>query len=1196
MIIQGLRELFDGLAKHPSLQSVLAALRKPGPIQLHLSGLSPTAQALYTALLYKWADRPILFLTANNSSAESFAESIGAFFELLDFPGHRGGPFVLPAHDVTPYDGLSPHGDILEKRGIGLWRLAEGEASVVVAPVASALLRVAPRNLLQNLAWRIEVGDEFFQEDLLEGLTSVGYRRHEPVDLVGQFSVRGGILDVFSPEAASPVRIELFGDQVESIREFDPETQKSLRSVDQANLLPLSEYAVPRGRREASAISQGGGNGAAPTAAAEEVPILAQGWEFSPEIAAQRTADLLDLFEDAIVVWSEPTGLGEQAEQWWGNLEAAHERSESGSPPPASFYLRWPEFLGLADRTQQVYLEQLGLTPAEERLEIRTQRTPRFQGNIAHCVRELQGQVKSGYRALVVASSLGDVERLAEIFGEFGISYQLGLKDPSKASSPYLEEKAYLAGPVTSTVLVQGAIREGAVFPDSRTILYGSEDLFTASELVARPEKRKSVVSTFLSDLQDLKDGDFVVHAEHGIGRYLGLRQIERVGRQEDLMLIEYADRAKLYVPLTRLDLVQKYHGAGGPPPQLDRLGGQTWQRTKSRVKARLVDMADELIKLYAARKMADGFAFSPDGNWQREFEDAFAYTETPDQLQTIADIKRDMESPQTMDRLVCGDVGFGKTEVAMRAVFKALADDKQVAVLAPTTVLAFQHYETFRQRFASFPIEVEMLTRFRTAAEVKQVLERLAAGKVDVVIGTHRLLSNDVVFHDLGLLVVDEEQRFGVRHKERIKQLRKNVDVVTLTATPIPRTLHMSLVGLRDISIIQTPPKDRLSIHTVVAPFSDQIVRAALQQEIGRGGQIYFIHNRIENIWRIAAHLQELVPGIRIGVGHGQMSGKELEGVMLKFMRHDYDMLVSTTIVENGLDIPLANTIIVNQADHYGLAELYQLRGRVGRSNRRAYAYLLIPEDKELSDIARKRLAALKEFSELGSGFKIAALDLELRGAGNLLGSQQHGHIAAVGFETYCRMLEDAVRELRGEEVEPEVRTNLRLQVDIHIPPDYVADEAQRLQAYKRVAGIRNAEDRQRITAELQDRYGPLPQPVTSLADYALLKSKAEAMRVEAIERRTQRLSIRFREDSKVDAQTLLRFVAETPGASFSPNGELQWGPAPESDTELLATVTEALERLAEAPAVPDGGPSREPGPKGKPRKVRKEPGTRAR
>ena len=1161
MIIQGLRDLFDGLAKHPSFQSVLAAIRKPGPVQLHLSGLGPTAQALYTALLYRFADRPILVLSATNSSADGLAETIGAFFALLELPAHRGAPFVFPAHDVTPYDGLSPHADIHEKRGIGLWRMAEKEASVVVAPVAGVLQRIAPANTLQNLAWRIEVGDEFYQEHLVEGLLSVGYRRHEPVDMVGHFSVRGGILDVYSPEVAYPVRIEMFGDEVESIREFDPDTQKSIRSVDQASLLPLAEYPLFR-----SAADAGPKDGRAADGT-EEAPILAQGWEFLPEAARQRSSSVLELLDDPILVWNEPAAVREQADQLWAELAVARERGDPESPPPETFYLPWDDFLKQAAAKQQIHLDQLGLEAAAERLEIPTQRTPRFQGNMAHCIRELQAQVKSGYRAVVVAASLGDVERLAEIFGEFGIAFQLGLKDPSKASSPYLEEKAYLAGPVTSTVLVQGAIREGAVFPDSHTILYGSEDLFAASEMVARPERRKSVASTFLSDLQDLKEGDFVVHAEHGIGRYLGLRQIERGSRQEDLMLIEYTDRAKLYVPLSRLDLVTKYHGAGGPPPQLDRMGGQTWQRTKSRVKAKLVDMADDLLKLYAGRKLAEGFAFSPDSNWQREFEDAFAYTETPDQLQTIADIKRDMESPQPADRLVCGDVGFGKTEVAMRAAFKALADDKQVAVLAPTTVLAFQHYETFRQRFASFPIETEMLTRFRSAAETKQILERLAAGKVDVIIGTHRLLSKDVQFSDLGLLIVDEEQRFGVRHKERIKQLRHNVDVITLTATPIPRTLHMSLVGLRDISIIQTPPKDRLSIHTVVAPSSDHIMRTALQQELGRGGQIYFIHNRIETIWRIAAHLQELAPGVRIGVGHGQMGGKELESVMLKFMHHEYDMLVSTTIVENGLDIPLANTIIINNADQYGLAELYQLRGRVGRSNRRAYAYLLVPEDKELSDIARKRLAALKEFSELGSGFKIAALDLELRGAGNLLGSQQHGHIGAVGFETYCRMLEDTVSELQGKEVEPQVRTALRLQVDIHIPPGYIAEEAQRLQAYKRVADVRTPEDRERVASELQDRYGPLPQPVANLADYALLKSRAEAMRIEAVERRAKKLFVRFREDSKVDARTLMQFVAQTPGASFSPNGELNWGPAPEDATEILATLSQALDRLALPP-----------------------------
>ncbi|MCB1022466.1 MAG: DEAD/DEAH box helicase, partial [Acidobacteria bacterium] len=511
-----------------------------------------------------------------------------------------------------------------------------------------------------------------------------------------------------------------------------------------------------------------------------------------------------------------------------------------------------------------------------------------------------------------------------------------------------------------------------------------------------------------------------------------------------------------------------------------------------------------------------------------------------------------------------CGDVGFGKTEVAMRAAFKALADGKQVAVLAPTTVLSFQHFETFKARFAAFPVTVDMLNRFRGPKEQKETLERVAAGKVDVVVGTHRLLSKDVEFADLGLLIVDEEQRFGVRHKERLKQIRKNVDVLTMSATPIPRTLHMALAGLRDISIIQTPPKDRLAIQTVVAPFSDHLVRTAIEQEISRGGQVYFIHNRVETIWALAAHVQSLVPGLRIGVGHGQMGEKELERVMFQFVNHECDLLMATTIVENGLDIPLANTILIHDAQNHGLSELYQLRGRVGRSNRRAYAYLLIPEDKELSDVARKRLAALKEFSELGSGFKIAALDLELRGAGNLLGAEQSGHIASVGFETYCRLLEETVRELRGEKVEEEVRSNLRLHIDIHIPTDYIADETQRLRAYKRLAEVSDEEHRARLEAELADRYGPLPQPVRNLMDYAMLKSDAERVRVAAIERTGARLMLRFREDSKVDPQKLMQWISGKQGVSFSPGGEMIWQGAPQEAAPLLSALREILQRVA--------------------------------
>ncbi len=1162
MILPGLRDLVGGLERHPAFQDLVRVLGRAEPKKLQLSGLNATGLALYATLLHVHTERTVAVVVGSSAIAEVLVETAAAFFELLEVSTHRVAPFVLPAHDVTPYDGLSPHAEISEKRGIGLWRMADQQASLVAAPVASALLQTASADFLRNFCWKIEVGDEFDLADLEEGLEAAAFVRHEPVETVGQFSLRGGIIDIYSPEASYPVRLEMFGDQVESIRHFDPNTQKSVQSIEKTLILPLTEYPLSAGLRAEISGHDGAGSVEAPS----DDPILPPGWEFHPAGAEARSTSLWQLLDRPVIIWSDRASLEAEAEKVQRRLQAAFERSEGPVPSPEAFYLSLERLREPASGFHQIEVERLAHESGSRSFHISTQPTPRFGGNIAHCMRELQARVKDGSRVLVVVPSLGDVERLADVLNEYGITYQLALRDPSKAGIPYLEEKAYLAGPVSQTVLAQASIREGAVFTDSHVVIYGVEDIFSASTIVARPPQRKSAVSTFLADLEDLKPGDLVVHYEHGIGRYLGQKQIEHGSRQEDFMLIEYADRARLYVPLARLDLVQRHHGAGGTAPPLDRMGGQTWSRTKSRVKARLVDMADELLKLYAERKLKTGFAFSADSNWQREFEDAFEFVETPDQLHAVRDIKKDMESPETMDRLVCGDVGFGKTEVAMRAAFKALADGKQVALLAPTTVLALQHYETFRQRFSPFPVEVEMLTRFRTARRQKEIIDRVAAGKVDLTIGTHRLLSKDVVFNDLGLLIVDEEQRFGVRHKERLKQLKKNVDVLTLTATPIPRTLHMSFVGLRDMSIIQTPPKDRLAIQTVVAPYSDRIVRAAIEQEIERGGQIFFVHNRVETIWGVAAHLQQLVPGVRFGVGHGQMPARDLEDVMVKFMRHEYDVLVSTTIVENGLDIPLANTMMIDRADRYGLAELYQLRGRVGRSDRRAYAYLLVDDLSELSEDARKRLAALKEFSELGSGFKIAALDLELRGAGNLLGAEQHGHIGAVGFETYCRILDEAVAELQGEKKEAPRRATIKLQLDVHIPTDYITDEAQRLQAYKNLAEIRNAQDQERVEGELRDRYGTPPEPVRNLMDYALIKSQAEQMRIERIERRGQRLALHFLDDSAIDPRRLMDFVRSTPEASFSPSGELTWALADEPGPKWLSATKGLLDRLAAA------------------------------
>ena len=680
---------------------------------------------------------------------------------------------------------------------------------------------------------------------------------------------------------------------------------------------------------------------------------------------------------------------------------------------------------------------------------------------------------------------------------------------------------------------------EGVTFPDAKLTLFGNSDLFEATPAVDRPS-RKIRTSGFFSDFAELKPGDYIVHVDHGIGQFEGLRQIQSDGRGGEFMLLRYFDDARLYVPLERMDLVQSYRIVEGAEPTLDKLGGTGWNTRKTKVRKSLEDMADQLLGLYAARKTAEGNAFSPDGNFQREFEDSFEFEETQDQNFAIADIKRDMESATPMDRLLCGDVGYGKTEVAMRAAFKAIADSKQVAVLAPTTVLAFQHFETFKRRFAAFPARIEMMSRFRNAAQQKETMAALEAGKVDIVIGTHRLLSKDIKFADLGLLVVDEEQRFGVAHKERLKEMRKNVDALALSATPIPRTLHMSLVGLRDMSLIETPPRDRLAIQTVVAPFNEELVRTAIENELARDGQVYFIHNRVESIYALAALVQKLVPKARVVVGHGQMGEKELEAVMLKFIRDEADVLVATTIVENGLDIPRANTILINRADRLGLAELYQLRGRVGRSSQRAYAYLLVPPETTLSDIARKRLSAMKEFSELGAGFRIAALDLELRGAGNMLGRQQHGHIEAIGFDLYCQMLERAVSKLKGQESAPDLRTTLSLGTDVRIPENYIPSENLRLRTYKRISSITTDDEKADVRKELEDRFGPPPTTVDNLLEYAVLKSMSERLRISAVERQGARIAIRFHPETTIDPAALVKVVRSRKGVKLDPSGVL--------------------------------------------------------
>ncbi|HUI56069.1 MAG TPA: transcription-repair coupling factor [Bryobacteraceae bacterium] len=1074
----------------------------------------------------------------------------------------RNGPQLLPALDVLPLQNLSPHAEICEQRAVGLWSLATQHVPITILPVASALLRIEPAEFYRQLALKLRIGDELPLDEVVAHLESIGYERREPVEMVGEYSVRGGILDVFSPEASKPVRIDLFGDQVESIRRFDVESQRSVLKIEDCTLLPLTEYQKSRGLlvdlgnllREADISGR-------------DLPLPGEpfpGWELIAPMVRPRKASILSLVDHPIVLWDEPEQVHGAAERFWKRLEQI-ERSPAYDPDRV--YFRWEELERLASAAPSLALKELeiGLEPDvrnETNLHIATRPTLSFHGNMQVAIAEARTLVEGGNRVAFFASSTGEIERVADILNEYAVPYQLGLEQ-FESTPAYLAERAYMAGTVASIYLIKGLVRHGTAFPDSRLVVFGSEDLFETSELVARAPASKSALAAFSPDLIDLKPGDYVVHAEHGVALYLGLREIAQGEAKGDYMLLEYAGESKLYVPLARMDLVQRFRGAGEAAPALDRMGGVTWTRTKTRIKAKMRDMADELLKLYASRKMAEGFRFSRDSNWQREFEDAFEFAETRDQLTAIQEIKRDMEGQQPMDRLLCGDVGFGKTEVVMRAAFKALADGKQVAVLAPTTVLAFQHFETFKRRFQPFPIRVDMFSRFRSTKELKAALADLAEGKVDIAIGTHRLLSKDVEFKDLGLVVVDEEQRFGVKHKERLKQLKKTVDVVTMSATPIPRTLHMSLLGLRDMSVIETPPKDRLAIHTVVAPFQPGLIRSALELELGRGGQVYFLHNRVDSIWTRAAMLQELAPAARIGVGHGQMSEAELERTMLHFMRHEFDILVCTTIIENGLDIPLANTMLVENAERYGLSELYQLRGRVGRSNRRAYAYLLVPPDSELTEVARKRLAALKEFSDLGAGFKIAALDLELRGAGNLLGGEQHGHINSVGFDTYVRLLEETVRELKGEEVVPEIHSTLNLGLDIRIPPEYIADENQRLRAYRQIANAADAAARDRAEKELADRYGPVPEGVRNLLEYSALKTVAEKIGIEAIDRRHSLLNVKFHKETRVDPARLMEIVRRTRGAQFTPAGVLLLPLDGQTAAEILRFLSEKLLQL---------------------------------
>jgi transcription-repair coupling factor (superfamily II helicase) len=1115
-------------------------LNQPAPVT---AGLSPTAKALAAVSLSRVDKGVTLLVVPTDKDVEQVtadARFFYAAFEGASASATERAVLPLPSLQVDPYRGMTPHFKVAAARANALYSAATGNARLIVASSAAVLPRVSPAERLLRAGIEIRIGSEIEPQALADLLVDAGFTREDPVDEHGSFTIRGGIVDVFPAADSEPVRIEFVGDMVESLRRYDPSSQRSTGPTDQVVIVPVRERFDDNRDdtgedAETVADQRGGDEGISLLhflGSTQAVRVIVSEYEQVRDTAAAVRSQLETSFSDA-------TGRGVVTalppDRKFVALDDIGPRLESAP--------RFEELM-VDDATGGGAIRHIRCLPAIE-----------FHGRVPDWIVEIRQARERGETVLFVADSPGRAERALEILKEYEIV----------AMPAELAEDAHAA----AVLVTVGTLSRGFRLADAGLQLYAETDVFDEER---RAPERRNLARTFLSDLRDLKVGDLVVHVDHGIGEFVGLKQLGVKGTEggQEFLELRYHGEDKLFVPVERLDLIQKY--TGGSRPALDRLGGTTWEKAKTRVKKAMRDMAEELLKLYAQRRAVPGHAFGTDTHWQEEFEAAFPYELTVDQASAIGDIKKDMETPTPMDRLLCGDVGYGKTEVAMRAAFKSVMDGKQVAFLAPTTVLAFQHVKTLRERFSGFPVTIDMVSRFRTRQEIKEILAGVASGKVDIIVGTHRLLSKDVTFKDLGLLVVDEEQRFGVAHKERIKQMRKRVDVLTMTATPIPRTLNMSLVGIRDMSIIETPPKDRLSIQTNVVKFDAPVIERAVRNELARGGQVYFVHNRVESIFSIGNLLQRLVPEAKIVVGHGQMGEDELERAMLGFVERRFDILLATTIVENGLDIPNANTIIINRADRYGLSQLYQLRGRVGRSDRPAYAYLLIPPQESLSPVARKRLAAIKEFSDLGSGFRVAALDLEIRGAGNLLGGEQSGQIDTVGFEMYMKLLEETIRELKGEEIEDDHRATVNLRVDLKIEPAYIPDMNQRLMIYRKVAAARNDSELDMALAEARDRYGPPPASVLNLAEYGRIRIVADRLGVESIDREGRLVVLKFRPQARVDPIRLVNVVSGWPGATFVPPVSLKL------DLEAAAAVRAVSKKEPEA-----GKPATGPAPGGR-------------
>ncbi|MFO7265526.1 MAG: transcription-repair coupling factor [Bacillota bacterium] len=1148
-------------------------------------GFAPGHKTLAIGALYwlgwpRGRRGPALVLTVDLGAAQRLVNELSSLLPERDV-------LLFPAREVWPHEELQVPEDVVSARMAALERLALGEPVLVVAPAQAVAEKLPPREVLTERLLTVSVGDVLDRDALAERLVREGYERVPMVERRGQFSVRGGLLDVFPTAAPAPYRIDFFDDEVDSIRCFDPETQRSTEEVNAVRIGPAREYPIVNdeavlrrieeaAQRQAEALRRAGAAAGADNllqrvrthldhlAGGRWVPGLDQ---YKPFFFARLETIVDYLGDEGLVIVDEPARTREQLQLTTREFaETQPDLLERGRalPEQAAIFADWEELAAAFRRRPAAFLAVLpqkvaGLEGVPE-IAVKSRPAEMFHGKLDAFISYVRRRRREGWRIVVVTSTDLRAERVQEVLADEDV--------------PAVRQDPGAAALEPGTVVVTSAeLHVGCELPGEKLAVLTELEVFGQHKRRQRPSRRAANAAR----LDDLRPGDLVVHVNHGIGRYRGVETLVIDGAHRDYLLIEYAGDDKLYVPTDQVHLLQKYIGVEGQTPKLNRLGGNEWARAKQRVQQSVKELAQKLLKLYAEREALPGYAFSPDTVWQQEFEEAFPYEETPDQKRAIEEIKADMERPRPMDRLLCGDVGFGKTEVAMRAAFKAVMDARQVAVLVPTTILAQQHLRTFRERFARYPVRIEALSRFQSPAEQARVLKGLADGTVDIVIGTHRLLSKDVVFKDLGCVVIDEEQRFGVAQKERLKELKRNVDVLTLTATPIPRTLHMALVGIRDMSLIETPPEDRFPVRTYVCEYDEDLVREAILRELGREGQVYFVHNRVQDIDRVADRLRQLVPEARIAVAHGQMPEDLLEQVMLDFLNREIDVLVCSTIIETGMDIPNVNTLIVDEADRFGLAQLYQLRGRVGRSNRVAYAYFTYRKDKILTEDAEKRLQAIREFTELGSGFKIALRDLEIRGAGNLLGPEQHGFIASVGFELYCKLLEEAVREVKGEVKREAPDPVIDLNVDAYVSDDYVADPQQKVEIYKRVAGLRTAEEIQDFQEELEDRFGPVPPPVRNLLAVARIKVLARELGVEAVNGTKEEVVIRMLPGLVLPRETVLHLTRQFRGRivlSAARSAPIRIRRRGLGERDLLALLEQVLREMRAAwPSAKDGG-----------------------